>query len=76
MCPQIVGTAPDIADELAAIAATTGADGFIVSPAFLPDTFEDFVTHVVPILQARSLFRRDYDVTTLRDNLGAVPAVA
>jgi FMN-dependent oxidoreductase (nitrilotriacetate monooxygenase family) len=74
MCPQLVGTAADIADELAATMATTGADGFIVSPAFLPDTFEDFVAQVVPILQARGHFRRDYCGATLRENLAAIPA--
>jgi FMN-dependent oxidoreductase (nitrilotriacetate monooxygenase family) len=74
MCPQLVGTAEDIADELAAMQATSGADGFIVSPAFLPDTFEDFVAEVVPILQARGHFRRDYHGATLRDNLGAIAA--
>jgi hypothetical protein len=45
-----------------------------VSPAFLPDTFEDFVAEVVPILQARGHFRRDYGGATLRDNLAAIPA--
>jgi FMN-dependent oxidoreductase (nitrilotriacetate monooxygenase family) len=74
MCPQIAGTPEDIADELAGLMTSTGADGFIVSPAFLPDTFDDFVGEVVPILQARGQFRREYKGTTLRDNLGAVPA--
>jgi alkanesulfonate monooxygenase SsuD/methylene tetrahydromethanopterin reductase-like flavin-dependent oxidoreductase (luciferase family) len=74
MCPQLVGTAEDIADELAAITTTTEADGFIISPAFLPETFEDFVSAVVPILQQRGQFRRDYDGATLRDNLAAIPA--
>ena len=47
---------------------------FIVSPAFLPDTFDDFVADVVPILQARGHFRCDYRGATLRDNLAAIPA--
>jgi FMN-dependent oxidoreductase (nitrilotriacetate monooxygenase family) len=74
MCPQVVGTADDVADQLADMARATGIDGFIISPAFLPDTFEDFVTQVVPVLQARGLFRRHYDGTTLRDNIGSLPA--
>lgn len=50
---------------------TSGAaDGFVVSPAFLPDTFEDFVAEVVPILQAKKLFRTEYEAGTLRDRLG------
>jgi FMN-dependent oxidoreductase (nitrilotriacetate monooxygenase family) len=70
MCPRLVGTAKDIAHEMAEIAASGAADGFVVSPAFLPDTFEEFVDHVVPILQTRGLFRREYEGRTLREHLG------
>jgi alkanesulfonate monooxygenase SsuD/methylene tetrahydromethanopterin reductase-like flavin-dependent oxidoreductase (luciferase family) len=70
MCPRLVGTAKDIADEMAAITASGAADGFVVSPAFLPDSFADFVDGVVPILQDQGLFRRDYDGPTLRHHLG------
>jgi hypothetical protein len=37
---------------------------------YLPGGLDDFVTRVVPELQRRSLFRRDYDGKTLRENLG------
>ena len=70
MCPRLVGTAKDIADEMAEIVLSGAADGFVVSPAFLPDTFEDFVDGVVPILQQKGLFRNDYEGTMLRDHLG------
>ena len=60
----------DIADEMAAITASGAADGFVVSPALLPDSFADFVDGVVPILQDQGLFRRDYDGPTLRHHLG------
>ncbi|HBQ8538471.1 TPA: LLM class flavin-dependent oxidoreductase, partial [Klebsiella pneumoniae] len=40
-----------------------------------PETFPRFVDEVVPLLQARGLFRRDYPGTTLRESLGlALPA--
>ncbi|MFH1554359.1 MAG: LLM class flavin-dependent oxidoreductase [Pseudomonadota bacterium] len=71
MCPRIVGTAQDVADELAGIVDAGLADGFVISPAFLPDTFDDFVDEVVPLLQARGAPRRDYPGGTLRDMLGA-----
>ncbi|WP_255314969.1 hypothetical protein [Rhodococcus koreensis] len=45
-------------------------DGFTVIPAVLPSYLEDFVDHVVPILQARGLFRTDYTGRTLRSHLG------
>jgi FMN-dependent oxidoreductase (nitrilotriacetate monooxygenase family) len=70
MCPRLVGTAADIADELIAIADTGAADGFVVSPAFLPDTFEDFVAGVTPLLQAAGRLRLDYAGATLRSHLG------
>jgi hypothetical protein len=36
----------------------------------VPGGLNDFVDLVVPELQRRGLFRRDYEGTTLRDNLG------
>lgn len=69
MCPRLVGTPQDVADELADVLQTGAADGFVVSPAFLPDTFLDFVEKVVPLLQARGLLRREYAGRTLRDHL-------
>ena len=67
MCPRLVGTAEDVADELIAIIDSGAADGFVVSPAFLPDTFESFVGAVVPILQARGYLRSNYAGGMLRD---------
>jgi alkanesulfonate monooxygenase SsuD/methylene tetrahydromethanopterin reductase-like flavin-dependent oxidoreductase (luciferase family) len=75
MCPRRVGPAKDIADEMIEIAASGAADGFVISPALLPDTFEDFVDGVVPILQERGVFRRDYEGVSLRDHLGIVTGV-
>jgi FMN-dependent oxidoreductase (nitrilotriacetate monooxygenase family) len=71
MCPRLVGTAEDVADELIAIVDSGAADGFVVSPAFLPDTFEDFVDKVMPILQARGRARTAYADGSLRDRLRA-----
>jgi alkanesulfonate monooxygenase SsuD/methylene tetrahydromethanopterin reductase-like flavin-dependent oxidoreductase (luciferase family) len=45
------------------------ADGFVLSPAFLPDSFAEFVDFVVPELQRMKVFRSDYRATTLRGNL-------
>jgi len=70
MCPRLVGTAKDVAEEMAEIVTSGAADGFVVSPAFLPDTFEDFVGKVVPILQEKGLFRTEYEGHSLRDHLG------
>ncbi len=45
-------------------------NGFIISPAYLPGAFDEFVDLVVPELQKRPLFRREYTGNTLRDSLG------
>ena len=65
-----VGTAEDIADELDTWFADGAADGFVISPPFLPGGLDDFVDQIVPILQARGTFRKAYEGRTLRDNLG------
>jgi N-acetyl-S-(2-succino)cysteine monooxygenase len=46
------------------------ADGYIVMPAYFPGAFDDFVDRVVPELQRRGLFRKEYSGTTFRDHLG------
>ena len=38
--------------------------------ALRPRTLDDFVGQVVPELQRRGLFRREYEGSTLRENLG------
>jgi hypothetical protein len=47
-----------------------GSDGFNVMFPYLPGGLEDFTSKVVPELQRRGLFRRDYEGTTLREHLG------
>jgi alkanesulfonate monooxygenase len=37
---------------------------------YLPGGLDDFVDRVVPELQRRGLFRREYEGKTLRENLG------
>jgi FMN-dependent oxidoreductase (nitrilotriacetate monooxygenase family) len=66
----VVGTAQDVADELETWYASGAADGFVISPPFLPGGLEDFVDEVVPILQAKGVFRRTYEGGSLRENIG------
>ena len=68
--PQIAGTPAQIADALEALFVAEACDGFMISPAHLPAGFDDFAAHVVPELQRRGLFRREYEGATLRENLG------
>jgi FMN-dependent oxidoreductase (nitrilotriacetate monooxygenase family) len=66
----MVGTPEQIADQMAHWFCNAGADGFNLMPPSLPDGIEDFVAHVVPVLQRRGLFRTDYHGHTLREHLG------
>jgi alkanesulfonate monooxygenase SsuD/methylene tetrahydromethanopterin reductase-like flavin-dependent oxidoreductase (luciferase family) len=67
---RIVGTASQVADELQARFEGGAADGFNIMPSYFPGDLDAFATLVVPELQRRGLFRRDYEGSTLRDHLG------
>ena len=47
------------------------ADGFVVMPPYFPGAFDDFVDLVVPELQRRGIYRKEYTGSTLRDHLSA-----
>ena len=65
-----VGTPSRIADEMEAWLDGRGSDGFNIMFPWVPGGLDDFVGQVVPELQRRGLFRREYEGTTLRENLG------
>ena len=66
----VIGSAGQVADVMEQWFREGGADGFNLMPPFFPGQFDAFVDQVVPILQERGIFRRDYEGPTLRDNLG------
>lgn len=66
---KVVGTPEQIADELEAMANIGDADGFNIIQAASPVTFEDFIEHVIPVLQERGSYRTEYEASTLRENL-------
>ncbi|AJY73656.1 LLM class flavin-dependent oxidoreductase [Paenibacillus beijingensis] len=71
---NFIGTPEQVADKIQQWFEAGAADGFMLSAA-VPNGLEDFVDHVVPILQQRGLFRTEYGSDTLRGNLGLkVPA--
>jgi FMN-dependent oxidoreductase (nitrilotriacetate monooxygenase family) len=66
----IVGGPKEIADKLEEMFVNRGCDGFVVAATYVPGSYADFVQHVVPELQRRGLFHKDYAGKTLRENLG------
>jgi alkanesulfonate monooxygenase SsuD/methylene tetrahydromethanopterin reductase-like flavin-dependent oxidoreductase (luciferase family) len=67
--PQFVGTPADVADQLEAYFDFVGGDGFMLSPIYSPGAIEEFADLVVPELQRRGRFRKDYCGHTQRDHL-------
>ncbi len=67
---SFVGTAKTIADEMEEWLMSHGSDGFNILFPYLPAGLDDFVEQVVPELQRRGIFRREYQGKTLRENLG------
>jgi alkanesulfonate monooxygenase SsuD/methylene tetrahydromethanopterin reductase-like flavin-dependent oxidoreductase (luciferase family) len=66
----LVGTPATIADEMQEWLESRACDGFNIMFPWVPGGLDDFVDGVVPELQRRGLFRREYEGRTLRENLG------
>jgi FMN-dependent oxidoreductase (nitrilotriacetate monooxygenase family) len=66
----MVGTPAMIADQMEEWLYGNACDGFNIMFPWVPGGLDDFVDRVVPELQRRALFRREYEGKTLRENLG------
>jgi FMN-dependent oxidoreductase (nitrilotriacetate monooxygenase family) len=64
------GTAATIADVMEEWFTERACDGFVLVPPYFPAAFDEFIDQVVPELQRRGIFRRDYSGFTLREHLG------
>jgi FMN-dependent oxidoreductase (nitrilotriacetate monooxygenase family) len=67
---EMIGTPATIADAMEEWLAHEASDGFNVLFPWLPGGLNEFCERVIPELQRRGLFRREYEGATLRDNLG------
>ena len=74
--PLFVGTPQDVADELEAWYQGEACDGFVIAATHRPGGYEEFCRLVVPELQRRGVFQKEYRGTTLRENLGLPKPVA
>lgn len=68
--PVVAGTPVQVADFLEEWFLAGACDGFSVVPDIAHDGVADFVDLVVPILQDRGLFHKEYEGKTLRENMG------
>ena len=72
----IVGGPKEVADKLEEWFVDRACDGFVFAASYTPGSYEDIVDHVVPELQKRGLYHKDYSGSTLRENVGVpVPPV-
>ena len=67
---HIVGTAAAVVDAMEERLEAQAADGFTMMVDMLPEGVNDIVNPLVPELQRRGLFHRDYSHRYLRDMLG------
>jgi alkanesulfonate monooxygenase SsuD/methylene tetrahydromethanopterin reductase-like flavin-dependent oxidoreductase (luciferase family) len=65
-----VGAPGDVADQMEEWFGSEACDGFVIAATHMPGAYEDFVRLVVPELQRRGLYHREYTGVTLRENLG------
>jgi alkanesulfonate monooxygenase SsuD/methylene tetrahydromethanopterin reductase-like flavin-dependent oxidoreductase (luciferase family) len=67
---ELIGTPKQIADRMEEWLLEEGSDGFNVLFSHVPGGLDEFVDLVIPELQRRDIFRREYKGKTLRENLG------
>ncbi len=67
---SMLGTPKMIADQMEEWLVTRASDGFTLQFPFLPEGLDLFIDRVIPELQRRGLFRKEYEGKTLRENLG------
>ena len=66
----IHGSPTRVADYMEEWFTKGACDGFCVMPPYIPGAHDDFCAMVVPELQRRGLFRKEYEGRTLREHLG------
>jgi FMN-dependent oxidoreductase (nitrilotriacetate monooxygenase family) len=67
--PVMVGSPTTVADELQQWLKETEIDGFNLAYVVMPETFENIVDLLIPELQRRGVYKKDYRPGTLREKL-------
>ncbi len=71
--PVFVGSPKTVADQMEEWFGSA-CDGFVIAAGNVPGSYRDFVSLVVPELQRRGLFQKEYRGKTLRENIGLARA--
>ncbi len=64
------GSPKQVADQMEEWFTAPACDGFVLAASNMPGAYDDVVRLLVPELQRRGLFHKEYAGPTLRDNLG------
>jgi N-acetyl-S-(2-succino)cysteine monooxygenase len=67
---NVVGTAEQVADTMQNWFLAGACDGFNIQAPYVMAGLEAVTGQLIPVLQDRGLFRREYEGTTLRDHFG------
>ncbi|MFN6550454.1 NtaA/DmoA family FMN-dependent monooxygenase [Mycolicibacterium septicum] len=67
--PQMVVGSPETIAKRLAEYQKAGVDGVQVMNALMPESYDDFFTRLVPVLQAEGLMQKEYRRGTLREKL-------
>ncbi len=70
---MMVGTAKSVADQMQELFEARACDGFVVSQMVVPTSLEQFCRSLVPELQNRGIFRKQYRSRILRENVQLTP---
>jgi alkanesulfonate monooxygenase SsuD/methylene tetrahydromethanopterin reductase-like flavin-dependent oxidoreductase (luciferase family) len=69
----LVGTPDAVTKQMETWFSQGACDGFNILPSYSPGSLVEIAEHIVPRLQRRGLFRRSYESSILRENLGLRP---
>ncbi len=67
--PVVVGAPQQVADQLEQWVSETDVDGFNLTYAVMPETYENIIDLLVPELQRRGVYKKEYRSGTLREKL-------
>src|SRR5699024_3726653 len=67
---EFFGTYEQVANKMIEWVENNAADGFMLTMYVYGNQYDDFLNHVIPILEERGYYNRNYESDTLRGNLG------
>ena len=67
--PVVVGSPGTVADELQRWMDETDVDGFNLAYVVMPETYQDIIDLLIPELQRRGAYKKEYRPGTLREKL-------